>query len=580
MTVTTTYQLRPYQQEAVNATLKHFREEKTPAVIVLPTGAGKSLVIAELARLAKGRVLVLAHVRELVEQNHAKYMSFGLEAGIYSAGLNRKDANQKVIFGSIQSIARASEDFFESFSLLVIDECHRVSVEGDTQYFQVISKLQKANPELCILGLTATPYRLGLGWIYQFNSHKKMLQTSAERFFKKCIFELSIRYMIKNKFLTPPIKIDSPVACYDFSSLKLNGTSFVTAQVEALLKDQKRITPLIIKNIIEMSEERKGVMIFTSSVNHAIEIMKCLPPYVSALVVGETADEERDEIIEAFKQQKLKYLVNVSVLTTGFDAPHVDVIAILRPTESVSLYQQIIGRGLRLSPGKSDCLILDYTGQGHDLFSPEIGQNKPSSESVMVEVSCPSCGVVNNFWGLVDHDGALVEHFGRKCKGAFEDPVTREVEECGFRFRFKKCDKCGEENDIAARSCGACQNLLVDNDKKLKEAMSLKDAHVMRVESMSFESSYDKKGNARLEVKYYDVDAQALTEYFYLNTTEDCHAFYFNFIRMHNRLPEKKIFVRNVEDVLKNVSLFRKPMFVVARKQKYFWAIREKIFND
>jgi DNA repair protein RadD len=573
------YTLRPYQQEAVSATLKHFRQEKTPAVIVLPTGAGKSLVIAELARLAKGRVLVLAHVRELVEQNHAKYISFGLEAGIFSAGLQRKETDQKVIFGSIQSIARAPDEFFQSFSLLVIDECHRVSVEGETQYFQVISKLQKENPGLCVLGLTATPYRLGLGWLYQFNTHTKTQQTSEERFFKKCIFELTISYMIKNNFLTPPIKIDSPVACYDFSSLKLNGTSFVTAQVEALLKDQSRITPMIIKNIIAMSEDRKGVMIFTSSVNHAIEIMKCLPPYVSALVVGDTDGDEREEIIAAFKQQKLKFLVNVSVLTTGFDAPHVDVIAILRPTESVSLYQQIIGRGLRLSPGKTDCLILDYTGQGHDLFSPEIDDDKPSSESVMVEVICPACGIMNNFWGLVDGDGELMEHFGRKCKAAFENPTTREVAPCGFRFRFKRCDKCGEENDIAARSCHSCQNLLVDNDKKLKEAMSLKDAHVMRVEMMTLEKGQDKKGNPRLEVRYYDVDAKCLTEYFYLNSTEDSHAFYFNFVRMHNRLPEKKLFIRNLDEAVKSMPKFRKPMFVVARKQKYFWSIREKIFE-
>ena len=110
------YQLRPYQNESVEATLAHFRRERTPAVLVLPTGAGKSLVIAELARLAKGRVLVMAHVRELVEQNHAKFLSFGLEAGIYSAGLNRKDIDHKVIFGSIQSIARAGDDFFDNFS--------------------------------------------------------------------------------------------------------------------------------------------------------------------------------------------------------------------------------------------------------------------------------------------------------------------------------------------------------------------------------------------------------------------------------------------------------------------------------
>jgi len=573
------YTLRPYQQEAVQATLKHFRQEKSPAVIVLPTGAGKSLVIAELARLARGRVLVLAHVRELVEQNHAKYLSFGLEAGIYSAGLNRKEKDHKVIFGSIQSIARAPEEFFENFSLLVIDECHRVSIEGETQYFQVISKLQKLNPALCILGLTATPYRLGLGWIYNYNVPQKIQQTLEERFFKKCLYDLSIRYMIKNKFLTPPVKIDSPVACYDFSSLKLNGPHYVQTQIEALLKDQKRITPLIIKNIIEMAKDRQGVMIFTSSVNHAIEIMQNLPPYIAALVVGDTEDKDRDEIIEAFKNRKLKFLVNVSVLTTGFDAPHVDVIAILRPTESVSLYQQIVGRGLRLSPGKEDCLILDYTGQGHDLYAPEIEDDRPNSQSVKVEVICPSCGVTNNFWGLVDKDGELIEHFGRQCKGAFEDPLTHEIEKCAFRFRFKRCDKCGEENDIAARSCQSCQHLLVDNDKKLKEAMTLKDAHVLRVDSMAFEKSYDKKGHERLEIRYYDADAQSLKEYFYLTTAEDLRAFYFNFIRMHNRIPEKRWSLQGIDDVLKIKEHFRPPMFVIARKQKHYWSIREKIFE-
>lgn len=574
------YTLRPYQQEAVEATLTHFRQTRDPAVIVLPTGAGKSLVIAELARLAKGRVLVLAHVRELVEQNYLKFQSFGLEAGIYSAGLGRKEFSEKVIFGSIQSIARAPADFFGSFSLLVIDECHRVSVEEDTQYSQVIQRLKADNSELCILGLTATPYRLGLGWIYQYNKATKILQTQEERFFKACIFDLSIRFMIQNNFLTQPIRIDSPVACYDFSSLKLTGGKFINKQVEDLLKDQKRITPLIIKNIIEMAQDRQGVMIFTSSVNHAIEIMQCLPPYIAALVVGDTESDDRIEIIEAFKQRKLKFLVNVSVLTTGFDAPHVDVIAILRPTESVSLYQQIIGRGLRLSPGKTDCLILDYTGQGHNLFAPEISENKPSTESTMVEVPCPACGTVNNFWGIVDEDGVIEEHFGRKCKAAFEDPMTKELTPCGFRFRFKRCDKCGEENDIAARSCRSCEHLLVDNDKKLKEAMSLKDAHVMRVDTMQFVKSHDKKGQPRLEVHYYDVDAEVLKEYFYLESPADCKAFYFNYTRMHNRRPERRINVDSLEDALKSFPLFRKPLFVVARKQNNFWNIREKIFDD
>jgi len=573
------YQLRPYQQDAVHATLAHFRTDRSPAVVVLPTGAGKSLVIAELARIAKGRVLVLAHVRELVEQNHAKYLSLGLEAGIYSAGLGRKDFDQKTVFGSIQSIARAPEAFFENFSLLVIDECHRVSMEGETQYFQVISKLQKTNPELCILGLTATPYRLNFGWIYSFNAHKKLQHTTEDRFFKKCIFDLSTRYMIKNKYLTPPIKIDSPVASYDFSSLKLNGASYVLSQIENLLKDQKRITPLIVQNIVDMAKDRKGVMIFTSSVKHAEEILRALPPRISAMVVGETEDAERDEIIGAFKAQKLKFLVNVSVLTTGFDAPHVDVIAVLRPTESASLYQQIIGRGLRLSPGKTDCLILDYSGQDHDLYAPDIEDGRPTSESVIVEVSCPSCGLINNFWGILSPEGELEEHFGRRCKGASEDPKTGRVIECGFRFRFKLCDKCGAENDIAARSCNKCQHLLVDADKRLKEAMSLKDAHVLRVDTMSYANTQDKKGQERLEVHYYDADANVLKEYFYINSPESRRAFYFNFTRLHTRMPERELILSSPDDVVQNQNKFRVPAFVIARKAKYFWNIREKIFR-
>jgi DNA repair protein RadD len=370
------------------------------------------------------------------------------------------------------------------------------------------------------------------------------------------------------------------VACYDFSSLRLERGRFSNTQIEELLKDQKRITPVIIKNIIEMAKERKGVMIFTSSVNHAIEIMKCLPPFVAALVTGETPGREREEIIEAFKQRQLKFLVNVSVLTTGFDAPHVDVIAILRPTESVSLYQQIIGRGLRLSPDKTDCLILDYTGQGHDLFSPEIAEDRPHSKAVPVEVPCPRCGVINTFWGLLDDDGGVLEHYGRKCQGASEDPLTQKVQPCDFRFRFKRCDQCDAENDIAARACAECGHLLVDNDKRLKEAMQLKDAHILRVETMQFKECVDKKGRARLEVHYYDADAQVLKEYFYINSPEEARVFYFNFMRMHLRLPERNLKIESVNEALHCQDRFRQPMYVIARKHLKFWRVREKIFAE
>jgi DNA repair protein RadD len=575
------YTLRPYQREAVENTISHFKKSRQPGVIVLPTGAGKSLVIAELARMAKGRVLALAHVKELVEQNHAKYQSYQLTAGIYSAGLNKKQSQSKVIFGSIQSVARASDSFFNDFNLLIVDECHRIALDNDTQYMSVIKKLKEKNPDICILGLTATPYRLGLGWIYNYN-HRGVVQTSDERFFKKCLFELPLDYMIKNKFLTQPVKVDIPVTCYDFSELTEKNRMYTTSEVEELLKKQKRLTPLIIKNIIDITENynRKGVMIFSSTVNHAREILEYLPENEAKMIIGDTENSERDEIIEEFKKKKFKYLVNVSVLTTGFDAPHVDVIAILRPTESVSLYQQIIGRGLRLHPGKKDCFILDYTGMGHDIYSPEISDKKPTKESVPVLVDCPKCGFENTFWGRTNIDGEMIEHYGRKCRGAVEDARTLEVKQCGYRFRFKICHQCGEENDVMARECSKCQAVLIDADSKLKQARLSKGAHVLKPDTIKLSEKADKNGNPFLEVKYYDYDAQYLSEIHYLNNETALKKFNINFLRSHMRRPELEFEISSISEVIKYQKLLRSPLYVIARKQGKFWRITEKIFAE
>lgn len=573
------YSLRPYQQEAVNATLKHFRRSRAPAVIVLPTGAGKSLVIAELARLARGRVLVLAHVKELVEQNFTKFRSYGLEAGIYAAGLNQKDTDQKVIFGSIQSVARAAPSFFADYSLLVIDECHRVSLEDETQYGQVIQRILAGNPQLCILGLTATPYRLDSGWIFQF-SQRGSICTQEPRVFQRCIYELTLREMISSGFLTQPVQIDAPVASYDFSSLKLQAgrETFSLEEIEAILKDQSRITPVIIQNIVELSKDRRGVLIFTASVRHAAEIMNYLPQAESALVVGDTPGEERDQIIERFKNRKIKYLVNVSVLTTGFDAPHVDLIAILRPTESVSLYQQIVGRGLRLYPEKHDCLVLDYTGVPHDIFAPQIFDRKPREDAVAVKVKCPQCKHESDFWGIIDSSGVLVEHFGKKCQGTREDVQSGELVPCGFRYRSKSCEQCGEENDLDAPACAYCGQAFVDDDAKIREALSLRDAHVMQPDTMTLEKKVDKRGIERLEIRYYDVNAQALSEIYFFESAQDTKVFHYNFLRMHHKLPGQPLKIDSIDEAMAAQGAFRMPLYVIARKQGKYWKIREKVF--
>ncbi|EMI7294143.1 TPA: DEAD/DEAH box helicase family protein [Vibrio parahaemolyticus] len=579
------YTLRPYQADSVKAVIHYFRKHSTPAVIVLPTGAGKSLVIAELARLAKGRVLVLAHVKELVEQNHAKYEGYGLKGAIFSAGLGRKETDQQVVFASVQSVVRNLDSFKNQFSLLVIDECHRVPDDKNSSYQKVITHLRELNPGIKVLGLTATPYRLGMGWIYQYHT-RGQVRTEESRFFRDCIFELPIRYLLDENFLTPARMMDAPVLSYDFSQLKPANTGrYKEAEMDMVIDKAKRATPQIVEQIIQYARERKGVMIFAATVRHAQEIHGLLPEGETAIVIGDTPTPERDAIIQAFKNREIKYLVNVSVLTTGFDAPHVDLIAILRPTESVSLYQQIVGRGLRLSEGKNECLVLDYAGNSYDLYQPEVGDPKPDSTSEIITIPCPACGFNNNFWGKLDSNGFLLEHFGRRCQGYFEDEDTGEREHCGYRFRAKYCGECGADNDIAARICHECDATLVDPDKKLKEALNLKDALIFECTEMDLSVFKSNDGNSQLKVTYsgepYQGEGHALVhEFWSLNTKKQKQTFKDQFVRPHLADKHRPFEEASPTRVVANQHRFRLPQFVIARKSGRFWKLRDKIFED
>ncbi len=579
------YTLRPYQADSVKAVIHYFRKHSTPAVIVLPTGAGKSLVIAELARLAKGRVLVMAHVKELVEQNHAKYEGYDLKGSIFSAGLGRKETDQQVVFASVQSVVRNLDSFKNQFSLLVIDECHRVPDDKNSSYQKVISHLRELNPGIKVLGLTATPYRLGMGWIYQYHT-RGQVRTEEPRFFRDCIFELPIRYLLDENFLTPARMMDAPVLSYDFSQLKPASTGrYKETEMDMVIDKAKRATPQIVDQIIQYADERHGVMIFAATVRHAQEIHGLLPEGETAIVIGDTPTPERDAIIQAFKNREIKYLVNVSVLTTGFDAPHVDLIAILRPTESVSLYQQIVGRGLRLSEGKSECLVLDYAGNSYDLYQPEVGDPKPDSTSEIITIPCPACGFNNNFWGKLDSNGFLLEHFGRRCQGYFEDEETGEREHCGYRFRAKYCGECGADNDIAARICHECDAILVDPDKKLKEALNLKDALIFECTEMELSVFKSNEGKSQLKVTYsgepYQGEGHALVhEFWTLNTKKQKQNFKDQFVRPHLADKHRPFEEASPTRVVANQHRFRLPQFVIARKSGRFWKLRDKIFDD
>ncbi|MGO2319303.1 MAG: DEAD/DEAH box helicase [Vibrio toranzoniae] len=574
------YTLRPYQADSVKSVIHYFRKHQTPAVLVLPTGAGKSLVIAELARLAKGRVLVLAHVKELVEQNHEKYEGYGLKGSIFSAGLGRKETDQQVVFASVQSVVRNLDSFSNQFSLLVIDECHRVPDEKNSSYQKVITHLRENNSGIKVLGLTATPYRLGMGWIYQYHT-RGQVRSDEPRFFRDCIFELPIRYLLDEGFLTPARMIDAPVLSYDFSQLKPASTGrYKEAELDMVIEQSKRATPQIVDQIIHLAQDKLGIMVFAATVRHAQEILGLLPAGEASIVIGDTPTLERDQIINDFKERRIKFLVNVSVLTTGFDAPHVDLIAILRPTESISLYQQIVGRGLRLAPGKKECLVLDYAGNSYDLYQPEVGDPKPDSDSEIITIPCPACGFNNNFWGKLDSNGFLLEHFGRKCQGYFTDEDTDEREHCGYRFRAKYCGECGADNDIAARICHECDATLVDPDKKLKEALNLKDALVFECLEMDLNVLKDDKGKSQLKVTYRGENQAQVHEFWPLTTKKQKQNFKDQFVRPHLADRHRPFEESSPTKVVAHQHRFRPPQFVIARKVGRFWKMRDKIFED
>jgi len=572
------YTLRPYQQDSVKATIHYFRQHSSPAVLALSTGAGKSLIIAELARIARGRVLVLAHVKELVEQNHQKYESYGLKASIFSAGLGRKENQQQVVFASVQSIVNGLQHFNEPFSLLVIDECHRVPEDENSSYQRVISHLKTINPDLKILGLTATPYRLGLGWIYQYHT-RGQVRSEQPRFFRDCIFDLPIRFLLDEHYLTEPKVMDMAVLGYDFSGLQPSASGYYReTDLQQVIDKSKRATPQIIEQVIHTAKGRRGVMIFASTVNHAQEIMGYLSNENAALVIGSTPLVERERIINEFKAQKIKYLVNVSVLTTGFDAPHVDLIAILRPTESISLYQQIVGRGLRLFEGKKDCLVMEFAGNNYDLFQPEVGDPKPDSDSEIVTIPCPVCHFNNNFWGKLDPAGFVIEHYGRQCQGYTENDQGERIH-CGYRFRAKFCEQCGADNDIAARRCHQCDAVMVDPDKKLREAMQLKDAMIMNCTEMQLEAGKNKFDKPQLKVTYSDGQGNRISEVWPLSGKRQKDDFLKHFITPHLIDRHRPFEETAPTKVIRYEHRLRHPEIVIANKVGRFWKVRDKLFD-
>lgn len=381
--------LRPYQREAVDAVYRHLRERDDNPCVVIPTGGGKTPVIAQICNdvvnVWHGRVLILAPSKELLDQAADKLSHFNLPYGIYSAGLNRKDKQQPVIVAGIQSIyERACE--FEPFDIIIPDEAHGIPPEGDGRYRRFFADAKVVNPNVRFVGMTATPFRMTTGEI-----------CTPDGYLNSICYEIGVKQLIVEGFLSPLVTKNG-VARADWSQLHVRGGEYISGEVESLM-DSDGLVVAACQEIVGYTAQRKACLIFAAGIDHGLHVCNVLESQFGQSVgFISSKTEGRDRNIESFLSGNLKYLVNVNVLTTGFDAPHVDCVVLLRPTLSPGLYYQMVGRGFRLSPGKQDCLILDFGGNAErhgPVDQLEVtSRRKRQNEQEPVAKECPKCQAV------------------------------------------------------------------------------------------------------------------------------------------------------------------------------------------
>lgn len=483
------YTLRPYQQDCINEAIKWMKTNTLGAVCELSGGSGKSIIIAEVAKrmheLSGKSVLCLVPSAELLVQNCEKLEAIGAKFSIYSASIGKSMRHPIVVSteGTWKSVAK---QYGSRFSTVLVDEGDRTTATLK----KIMDDMREENPLIRLCAFTGTPYRLKTGWIMELDQEGKILQEAINPFYKKLIYRMTCDQLIDMGYLTP-VQIGVPSQSYDTSALKLSGEDFTNESVKKTFECHESLTQKIVLDIIEKSKDRKGVMIFAATLDHAREIIKYLPQDDYLFVHGEMNKNERKNAVELFKAQKKKYIVNRDILTVGFDATHCDCIALLRATSSNRLFQQIVWRSVRLHEGKTESLLLDYAKNIENLFdgkaeifSPTIKAygSKPTEK---ISVMCEWCGTEQEhakrphyenhdpFGFVLDLTGERLDppipsHYGRRCIGVTALGKNN-FARCQYHWTYKECPECSEKNDVAARKCSGCGLVLINPEDKLSE---------------------------------------------------------------------------------------------------------------
>lgn len=341
---------RAYQLNAVQSALRAIDAGKN-TIVCLPTGSGKSYIIPPLVEACENRTLVISHRKELLEQDERALRTLApeIDTGIYSAGLNRRDTYQRVIFAGVQSIYTRIDELQQhgAFGLIIIDEAHLVSRKTESMYGRILAQL----PGVPLVGLTATPYRMDSG----------QLHVGDDALFNDMCVHITAKELTP-QYLSPLVGLETQQGI-DVSSVHMRGGDFIQSELDQVASDADNVAGAC-KEMLGFAGKRKSWIVFACGVQHAQMVNRQLQRdgVRSVLVTGQTPANERATALDQLRTGETQALVNVEVATTGFDVPRIDAVVSLRPTMSKGLWVQQCGRGTRKAEGKENCLLLDFAG--------------------------------------------------------------------------------------------------------------------------------------------------------------------------------------------------------------------------
>lgn len=470
--------LREYQSRAISMLKEWFaNNSEGHPVICMPGGSGKSLVIAAIVKEAvknwpETKILMLVHSKELIQQNADKLRKLwpGAPLGIYSASIGRRELGEPITYAGIGSVARRASQLGK-IDICIIDEVHAVAVKETGMYRKLLSDLFEINPDMRIIGLSASPYRLGHGMIHQ----------GSTAIFTDIIEPVSIEELVKEGYLVP---LRSKITDHKLDSTGIHKAKgeFIQSEMEEKYNTYDH-NEAIVKEIITLAKDKKHWLVFCAGISHSNDVAECFKKFgINAVSLTSQASKiEREKILYDFENGKIQAICNVGILTTGYDFPALDCIAFLRSTMSPGLYLQMAVRGMRPAENKEHCLVLDFAG-------------------------------------VVAMHGPIT----------FIQPPSSKSNESGDA-PTKKCIVCNELVHISAKVCPACGAEFPEPEK---EPLQLRHDDIMGLEGQVVEvkswfwrvHESRTSGKKMLACTYYNTDFSEMTICEYLPVLHDGYA--------------------------------------------------------